>query len=176
MRLRITVFAVALYSTIATVQLQASAPVMDSVYIRIVECYVPTAAFARYSESNVVFLKPSSSDSATLTSIFSDVCKEVSASLNPEMLLKTRLGRHFVNRFTVEEAVQILAACSAGAGFSDKDLYRRFDAFMKTFQDLFDRESDYVWLKYVGLVSIKVSEKYDDYITTSLRSKEHGNR
>lgn len=175
MRLRITVFAVALYSTLATVQLQASAPVMDSVYIRIVECYVPTAAFARYSESNVVFLKPSSDDSTALSSIFSDACKEVSASLNPEMLLKTRLGRHFVSRFTVEEAIQILSACSAGAGFTNKDLYQRFDTFMKTFQDLFDSESDYVWLKYVGSVTTRVAEKYDDHISTLHQSKDHDN-
>jgi hypothetical protein len=166
-------FVCALSSTIATTQNLASVPKIDSVYIKIVECYVPTAAFARYSQSNVEFLIPSSDDSATLRSIFTKACNEVAATLNPVMLLKMRLGHHFVNRFTVEEAAQILSACNAKSGFSDKDLYQRFDAFMKTFQNMFDQESDYVWLKYVGSVSSKVSDFYDDYISTTLQSKEH---
>ncbi|MBI2793244.1 MAG: hypothetical protein HYX66_01170 [Ignavibacteria bacterium] len=178
MRLLFTIIAIvcALSSTIATAQKRATTPTIDSVYIKIVECYVPTAAFARYSESSVEFLIPSSDDSAALKTILSSACKEVATALNPVRLLKMRLGRHLVKLFTVNEATQILSVCSAETKSSNKDLYQRFDMFMKTFQNLFDRESDYVWMKYVGSVSTRVAELYDDYITTTLQSKEHIDR
>ncbi len=103
---------------------------VDSVYLGVVDCAVPPVTFSSMSsafgDGLVDGFTSMLADTAAGRTIMLATYQRVRKTVNPDADLKTRLARYFQKLFTPAEAAEIVASCQPETGFSNKDLFSRF--------------------------------------------------
>lgn len=151
-------FCFLLFIALGATSVLSAAPAVDTVYVKIVECYVPRAAFSRFSASNMANVLNGQAQGEEYRKMVEKACTQVVQQYDPEKELKKRLGTAFADEFTKAEADLILKSCADGEGFSDKALYERVDAFMDKFNAMLDKDLSVVWLRFIGKVTVQLAD------------------
>ena len=155
---RSVIILVSVFTLFIASGVQSVSAATDSVYVKIIECYVPRAAFSRFSASNMANVLNGQQQGEEYKKLVEKACTTVLKTYDPEAELKKRLAAKFKDQFNVEEATLILRSCADGEGFADKALYDRVDGFMDGFNPLLDHEISIVWLRYIGKVTVQLAD------------------
>lgn len=126
----------------------------DTLYMKIVDCALPPVAFSSIADA----FKTESLISGFLSMVPSkrgaDVLRqsmeEAKKALKPEALFKRRLSEYFKTRFSPADAQKIVESCAEGAGFTDKELYDRFQETLNGMSLVARREAVMITIRLMG--------------------------
>lgn len=139
-----------------------TSPSTNPVYMAVVDCALPpvslTAMAGAFSEESILpsftSLVPGSKGKEFVQATFTKVKMEV----KPEIQLKQRLANYFASKFTVAEAQEITSSCAASAGFTNKELFDKFQSVLKTISNEAQKQNVLVTCSFMGRLMTELSK------------------